>query len=117
MPSYIAESYLSRTRRGELASLRARARDAAQALAEKGQQVAYLRSAFIPEDEVCLLWFIAPSPATVTELGRLAKLEFDRVIQELDPPQREERCAQYRCECDYHAWLPKRNCGRDGFRE
>lgn len=96
MPSYIAESFLSRTRRGELASLTARARDAAQALAEKGQQVAYLRSAFIPEDEVCLLWFIAPSRATVTELGRLAKLEFDRVVEELDPPPQEASCAQVR---------------------
>ena len=93
MPSYIAESYLSRTRRGEFPSLRARAHDAVQALAEAGQQVAYLRSAFVPEDEVCLHWFIAPSPAAVTEIGRLAKLEFDRIIEELEPPQKEEPCA------------------------
>ena len=92
MPSYIAESYLARTRGGELPSLSTRARDAAQALASEGQAVAYLRTAFVPEDEVCLHWFIAPSPATVTELGRLAKLEFDRVIEELEQPT-EEPCA------------------------
>jgi hypothetical protein len=93
VPSYIAESYLSRTRRGELSSLQARARDAAQALADTGQEVAYVRSAFVPEDEVCLHWIIAPSPVTVGELGRLGKLEFDRVIEELEQPQKEEPCA------------------------
>ena len=92
MPSYIAESYLSRTRRAELASQATRARDAAIALAAEGLEVAYLRSAFVPEDEVCLHWFIAPSPAAVTGLGRLAKLDFDRVIEELEQPT-EEPCA------------------------
>jgi hypothetical protein len=92
MPSYIAESYLSRTRRAELASQATQARDAAIALAAEGLEVAYLRSAFVPEDEVCLHWFIAPSPATVTGLGRLAKLDFDRVIEELEQPT-EEPCA------------------------
>jgi hypothetical protein len=86
MPSYIAESYLSRTRRAELSSQVTRARNAASALASGGQAVAYLRSAFVPEDEVCLHWFIAPSPAAVTEIARLAKLEFDRVIEELEQP-------------------------------
>ena len=93
MPSYIAESYLSRTRRGELSSQATRARDAARALAEQGHEVAYLRCAFVDEDEVGLHWFIAPSPATVSELGRLAKLEFDRIIEEVEPPLQEEPCA------------------------
>ena len=92
MPSYIAESYLSRTRRGELSSQAIRARDAADALAGEGQEVAYLRSAFVAEDEVSLHWFIAPSPAAVTEVGHLAKLEFDRVIEEVErPPHETER--------------------------
>jgi hypothetical protein len=86
MPSYIAESYLSRTRRGELSSQATRARDAAGALAGEGQPVAYLRTAFIPEDEICLHWFVAPSPAAVSEIARLAKLEFDRVIEEVEQP-------------------------------
>jgi hypothetical protein len=93
VPSYLAESYLARASRGEFPSLRARARDATRALAEEGQEVAYLRSAFVEEDEVCLLWFIAPSPAIVSKLGRLAKLEFDRVVEELEPPPQEEPCA------------------------
>ena len=93
MPSYIAESYLSRTRGDEVPSLAKRARDAAQALADEGQEVAYLRSAFVPEDEVCLHWFIAPSSTLITELGRLAELEWDRVIEELEPPAKEQPCA------------------------
>jgi hypothetical protein len=94
MPSYIAESYLPRARRSELSSLTGRARDAAQALAGQGHQIAYLRCAFVPEDEVCLLWFIASSPAIIAEAGRLARLEFDRVIEELEPSSQEEQCAQ-----------------------
>lgn len=93
MPSYIAESYLSHTRHGEVPSLARRARDAAQTLAGRGQEVAYLRSAFVPEDEVCLHWFIAPSPALITEVGRLAELEWDRVIEELERPPQETPCA------------------------
>jgi hypothetical protein len=92
MPSYIAESYLSRARREELSSQATRARDAATSLASDGQPVAYLRTAFIPEDEICLHWFIAPSPAAVTEIARLAKLEFDRVIEEVEhPPHQSDR--------------------------
>jgi hypothetical protein len=93
VPSYIAESYLSRRRRRELSALTARACDAARALAQQGHEVACLRSAFVPEDEVCLLWFIAPSRAIVSELGRLAQLEFDRVIEELEQPPKEAPCA------------------------
>jgi hypothetical protein len=90
MPSYIAESYLPRTRRGELSALTAQARDAARALAGEGHQIAYLRCAFVPEDEVFLLWFVASSPAIVTEAGHRAGLEFDRVIEELEPSSQEQ---------------------------
>jgi hypothetical protein len=92
MPSYIAESYLPRSRRDDLSSLATRARDAAQAVAKEGEDVAYLRSAFVLEDEVCLHWFIASSPAVVNLVGRLAKLEWDRVIEEVDRPPKEEPC-------------------------
>ena len=92
MPSYITELYLARHRHGELTSLSTRARDAARTLIEAGQPVAYLRCAFVPEDEVCLLWFIAPSRTVLSELGHLAKLEFDRVIEELERPTRGELC-------------------------
>ena len=90
MPSYITEFYLAQHRGGELASLSIRARDAARALVEAGQPVSYVRCAFVPEDEVCLLWFIASSEAVLSELGDLAKLEFDRVIEELERPTQEE---------------------------
>lgn len=93
MPSYVAESYLSRVRHGELSAIATRARCAAVSLAEGGHEVAYLRSAFVPEDEICLHWFTAPSSAIVTELGRLANLEFDRVVEELERPPQEKPCA------------------------
>jgi hypothetical protein len=59
MPSFIAESYLPRSRRADAASLAERARQAAETLAGTGRDVAYLRSAFLPEDELCLHWFAA----------------------------------------------------------
>jgi hypothetical protein len=93
MPSYITESYLSRSRYGDLSSLATRAREAAQALADEGKDVAYVRSAFVPKDELCRHWFIASSPALVAQVASLAKLEFDCVIEEVERPPQEEACA------------------------
>ena len=75
MPSYIAESYLPRSRRADVPSLAEQARRAAETLAATGREVAYLRSAFLPEDELCLHWFAASSSAVVAEVASLAALD------------------------------------------
>jgi hypothetical protein len=72
MPNYIAEFYLSPTRRAEFSSLVTRTRHAAEALAGQGKDVAYLLSAFLPGDEICLHCFVASSSAVVTEVARQA---------------------------------------------
>jgi hypothetical protein len=84
MPNFIAESYLPRSRRADSATLAERARQAAETLAGRGRDVAYLRSAFLPEDELCLHWFSASSSAVVAEVASLAALEWDRVVEAVE---------------------------------
>ena len=90
MPSFLAESYLSRSRLADAASLAERARRAAETLAGSGREVTYLRSAFLPEDELCLHWFSASSEAVVAEVASVAALEWDRVVEAVEPPPKEE---------------------------
>lgn len=84
MPSFIAESYLPQSRRADLQSLAERARRAAETLAGNGRDVTYLRSAFLPEDELCLHWFTASSSAVVAEVASVAALEWDRVVEAVE---------------------------------
>ena len=49
MPSYLIESYLPRSRRGELRAVVARLRRATESLAAEGTHVRHLRSTFVPE--------------------------------------------------------------------
>jgi hypothetical protein len=84
MPNFIAESYLPRSRRADAASLAERARQAAETLAGTGREVVYLRSAFLPDDELCLHWFAASSSAVVAEVASLAALEWDRVVEAVE---------------------------------
>jgi hypothetical protein len=84
MPSFIAESYLPRSRRAEVPSLAERARRAAETLAGNGCDVAYLRSAFLPEDEMCLHWFDASSSEVVAEVASVGAMEWDRVVETVE---------------------------------
>ena len=84
MPSYLVESYLARGRAGEVRELARRAREAADALACSGKDVTYLRSSFVPEDEVCLHWFEAPSAALVDEATQRAALVCDRIVEAVE---------------------------------
>lgn len=84
MPSFFVESYLGRLARGDLPGLAARARRAAETLAREGKDVKYLRSSFVPEDEVCLHWFEAPSRADVHEATERAQLPVDRIVEAIE---------------------------------
>jgi hypothetical protein len=46
-----------------------------------GLQVRYLRSIFVPEDEICFLLFEAASPELVGEAGRRAALDDYRIVR------------------------------------
>jgi hypothetical protein len=84
VPSYLVESYFPRVRFGEIDGLTSRAREAAEGLAREGNDVRYVRSSFLPQDEMWLLWFDAPTPELVGEAGRRAELDFARIVETVD---------------------------------
>jgi hypothetical protein len=92
MPSYLIESYQPRSRAGELADAIGRARLAASAMAAEGTPVRHLRSAFLPDDELCLHLFEAASAELACEAGRRAGLAVDRLVDALpiDPQPHED---------------------------
>jgi hypothetical protein len=81
MPRYLAESYLGR--RGDLRDRVQRADAAARALG-----VRHLRASYMPDDELCLHFFDAPSPAVVDEIGRRARIGFDRIVEAVELTER-----------------------------
>ena len=81
MPSYLVEHYLPHSRSCELPETAARVREAAQALTAEGAQVRYLRSTFVPSDELCLHVFEADSVDWVSEAIQRAGIEPDRVVE------------------------------------
>jgi hypothetical protein len=81
MPSYLIESYLPRSRSGELAAVVSRLQSATETLTAEGRNVRHLRSTFLPTDELCLHLLEAESAATVGAASRLAAIEPARVVQ------------------------------------
>ena len=81
MPSYLIESYLPRSRAGELPAVVGRLRRATESLTAEGIPVEHLRSTFLPNDELCLHLLEAESAATVGEASRRAAIEPARVVQ------------------------------------
>ena len=81
MPSYLIESYLPRSRAGELPAVVDRLRRATDSLTAEGAPVRHLRSTFLPGDELCLHLFEADSAATAGEASRRAAIEPARVVQ------------------------------------
>lgn len=79
MPSYLVESY-----NGGSETAVADARERAQRAAELGVGVRYLRTTFLPGDETLLHFFEAPSAETLETAGRLASLEFERIVEAVD---------------------------------
>jgi hypothetical protein len=43
-----------------------------------------VRSSFVPQDEMWLLWFAAPTPELVGEAGRRAELDFARIVETVE---------------------------------
>ena len=81
MPSYLVECYVPNSRSRELPETAARAQEAAQILTAEGAQVRYLRSTFVPSDELCLHLFEADSADRVSEASKRAGIEPERVVE------------------------------------
>jgi hypothetical protein len=67
-----------------LADAETRARHAAVELAKSGTPVRYVRSIFIPGDEMCLYLFEAPSAEAVREASELAGLAPERIVEAVE---------------------------------
>jgi Nickel responsive protein SCO4226-like len=81
MADFLVELYVSRTNQRGLDSVVTRGRDAAEELSRSGTAVRYLRSIFIPADELCFLLFEAASADHVREAARSAGLPFERISE------------------------------------
>jgi hypothetical protein len=82
--SFLVEAYVPRAAMADVASFAERARVAAEALTLEGAAVRYLRSTFVPEDEVCFFAFEAASTDAVLAAADRASIVFDRVVEAVD---------------------------------
>jgi hypothetical protein len=80
MPEYLVELYLPNGSPGQVEASR-RARASARAMTREGRRVRYVRSLFVPEDEICFLLFEAASSELVGEASRRASIEYERIVE------------------------------------
>ena len=76
----------------ELQEIVARARQAAVEMRREGEQIRFLRSVFVPEDDACFFLYEGPSARTVQAAVRRARIGETRVDEtlRLDSQEREE---------------------------
>lgn len=88
MPSYLVEAYaVAEPRLLELARGRARR------TAELGNDVRYVRTTFLPDDETCFHLFEAPSPAVLSDAARRAALDHVRIVEAVEMTARSRKRA------------------------
>jgi hypothetical protein len=81
MPSYLVETYLSRSRAGERGACEERARTAAAELTRAGTHVHFGGVIHVPEDETCFYVFDAPSGDGAALAAARAGLDAVRVVE------------------------------------
>jgi hypothetical protein len=82
---FLVEAYVSAADPIGQAETIARLQAAATELTAADLSVRYVRSIFVPDDEVCFHVFEASSADTVEQVGRRAQLTFDRVTEAMEP--------------------------------
>lgn len=82
--TYLAEAYLPRTTAGGPRAAAARARAAARQMRREGAPVRFLRSFFLPEDELWFCLYEARSTDEVAEASRRAELMPGRIQRVVD---------------------------------
>jgi hypothetical protein len=78
---YALELYVPRFGRDAVPEAAERAGAMAERMAREGAAVAFLRSVFLPRDEICFLLFESPSAAEIAELARRAAISYERVLE------------------------------------
>jgi hypothetical protein len=77
MPSYLVETYLSRSQAGERADRERRLRSAAEEL----MHVRFDRAIHVPEDEICFYVFEAPAARDAALAAERAGLDPLRIVE------------------------------------
>ena len=81
MPSYLVETYLSRTGTDERIACERRARSAAEELTREQTSVHFERSIHIPEDETCFFVFQAATSGDAALVAERARLDPIRIVE------------------------------------
>jgi hypothetical protein len=82
--SYLAEAYVARPRASEVRTHERRVRAAAKRLTQQGIPIRFVRSIFVPADEICFYVFEAISADAVGAACDRAALRFERVVEAVD---------------------------------
>jgi Protein of unknown function (DUF4242) len=82
--TYLVEAYLPRTSPGGPAAVSARARAAAAEMRRTGTEIRFLRSFFVPEDELWFCFYEARAVDDVAEASKRAELALGRIQQAVD---------------------------------
>jgi hypothetical protein len=91
VPNFLAESYLSRPRASGVKEKERRAREAARELTRRGTPVRFVRSIFVPWDEICFFVFDAVSADAVETACARASLRVERVVEAIESPPARSR--------------------------
>jgi hypothetical protein len=81
---YLAQRYVSRTAEAQLVADTARVRNAAEEITREGTSIRYLRSIFVPAEELCFSLYEAPSGAAVREASDRAGLNCEAVVEAVE---------------------------------
>jgi hypothetical protein len=80
MPHFVVEEYAAGLGRRDLDEVIERAKRAAAEMSAEHVLVRLVESLFVPEDEICLHLFEAPSRQAATEAADRAGISTDRVL-------------------------------------
>jgi hypothetical protein len=81
MDHYLVELYLPRRDEAALADAAMRARAASEQVTSEGKHVRYLRTIFVPQDEICFHLYEAQAGDDVGEASLRAQIAYERIVR------------------------------------
>jgi len=84
MPVYMVDRELPGIKMEQLAAAQKAAIELGQKMTKEGNQVRYIRSAFVPGEAHCMCFFEAASPQLVKELNDAAKIPYKKIAEAMD---------------------------------
>jgi hypothetical protein len=78
---YLVEFYVPRRDEAALADAAMRASAACDALTNEGSHVRYLRTIFVPHDEICFHLYEAQAADAVDEASLRAQIAYERIVR------------------------------------